>query len=132
MLMSTVDLLIEEIGPANADAICNMKCGAKQGRRDRLLRALDDAARHYKDSNRKVRQAFFHGAVDGLRSRTHTPVRELGVGIWNEAMELNFWPDSVFLRLSSTGFTRPARLMDGDGESKPGFPWHMVRAGFTS
>jgi len=27
------------------------KGGGKQGRRDKLLRALDDAARHYKDSN---------------------------------------------------------------------------------
>ena len=39
--------------------------GVKQGRREKLLRALDDAARHYKDSNQKVRQAFFHGLVTG-------------------------------------------------------------------
>ena len=38
--------------------------GAK-GRREKLLRALDDAARHYKDSNQKVRQAFFHGLLTG-------------------------------------------------------------------
>ena len=80
-------------GPANANTICNMevqswlniriglrlptttqcgfslaklvKGGGKQGRRDKLLRALDDAARHYKDSNQKVRQAFFHGLLTG-------------------------------------------------------------------
>ena len=39
--------------------------GVKQGRREKLLRALDDAARHYKDSNQKVRQAFFHGLLTG-------------------------------------------------------------------
>ena len=42
-----------------------VKGGGKQGRRDKLLRALDDAARHYKDSNQKVRQAFFHGLLTG-------------------------------------------------------------------
>ena len=42
-----------------------VKDGGKQGRRDKLLRALDDAARHYKDSNQKVRQAFFHGLLTG-------------------------------------------------------------------
>lgn len=31
----------------------------------KLLRALDDAARHYRDSNQKVRQAFFHGLLTG-------------------------------------------------------------------
>jgi hypothetical protein len=36
-----------------------------QPRRDRLLRALDDAARHYQDSEQKVRQAFFHGLLTG-------------------------------------------------------------------
>jgi hypothetical protein len=41
-----------------------VKSGAK-GRREKLLRALDDAARHYKDSNQKVRQAFFHGLLTG-------------------------------------------------------------------
>jgi CheY-like chemotaxis protein len=30
-----------------------------------LLRALDDAARRYKDSNQKVQQAFFHGLLTG-------------------------------------------------------------------
>lgn len=37
----------------------------KQGRRGRMLRALDDAARHYKDSNQIVRRAFFHGLLTG-------------------------------------------------------------------
>jgi hypothetical protein len=41
-----------------------LKLGKKQGR-EKLLRALDDAARHYKDSNQKVRQAFFHGLLTG-------------------------------------------------------------------
>jgi len=39
--------------------------GRKQHPRERLLRALDDAARHYKDSHQKVRQAFFHGLLTG-------------------------------------------------------------------
>lgn len=33
--------------------------------RKRLLGALDAAARHYKDSDEKVRQAFFHGLLTG-------------------------------------------------------------------
>jgi molybdenum-dependent DNA-binding transcriptional regulator ModE len=39
--------------------------GGKQAGRAKLLRALDDAARHYEDSNQKVRQAFFHGLLTG-------------------------------------------------------------------
>jgi hypothetical protein len=39
--------------------------GTRGVRRDKLLRALDDAARHYKDSNQKARQAFFHGLLTG-------------------------------------------------------------------
>ncbi|HEY6127680.1 MAG TPA: hypothetical protein VIW23_05800 [Candidatus Acidoferrum sp.] len=39
--------------------------GSSQVRREKLLRALDDAARHYKDSNQKVRRAFFHGMLTG-------------------------------------------------------------------
>src|SRR5262249_51337012 len=39
--------------------------GSNQVRREKLLRALDDAARHYKDSNQKVRRAFFHGLLTG-------------------------------------------------------------------
>jgi hypothetical protein len=42
-----------------------MKAGTHQLRREKLLRALDDATRHYKDSNQKVRQAFFHGLLTG-------------------------------------------------------------------
>ena len=38
---------------------------SNQARRERLLRALDDATRHYKDSNQKVRRAFFHGLLTG-------------------------------------------------------------------
>jgi hypothetical protein len=38
--------------------------GRHQQRREKLLRALDDATR-YKDSNQKVRQAFFHGLLTG-------------------------------------------------------------------
>jgi hypothetical protein len=36
-----------------------------QARREKLLRALDDATRHYKDSNQRVRRAFFHGLLTG-------------------------------------------------------------------
>ena len=43
--------------------------GTRQLRREKLLRALDDATRHYKDSNQKVRQAFFHGLSTATRSR---------------------------------------------------------------
>ena len=39
--------------------------GTEKARRDKLLRALDDAARHYKDSNEKVRRALFHGLLTG-------------------------------------------------------------------
>lgn len=39
--------------------------GTRQLRRDKLLLALDDATRHYKDSNQKVGQAFFHGLLTG-------------------------------------------------------------------
>jgi hypothetical protein len=34
-------------------------------RREKLPRALDDAARHYKDSNQKARRACFHGLLTG-------------------------------------------------------------------
>jgi len=37
----------------------------RRGAQARLLRALDDAARHYSDSSKKVRQAFFHGLLTG-------------------------------------------------------------------
>ena len=39
--------------------------GSRQVPREKLLRALDDAAGHYRDSNKKVRQAFFHGLLTG-------------------------------------------------------------------
>ncbi len=39
--------------------------GPRQQRRERLLKALDQAARRYKDSNQKQRQAFFHGLLTG-------------------------------------------------------------------
>jgi molybdenum-dependent DNA-binding transcriptional regulator ModE len=41
------------------------KEGGKQSGRAKLLRALDEAARHYEDSNQKVRQAVFHGLLTG-------------------------------------------------------------------
>jgi hypothetical protein len=39
--------------------------GKHRHHREKLLRALDDAMRHYNDSNKKVRQAFFHGLLTG-------------------------------------------------------------------
>jgi hypothetical protein len=39
--------------------------GAHQVRREKLLRALDDATRHYMDSHQKARRAFFHGLLTG-------------------------------------------------------------------
>ena len=39
--------------------------GPHQQRREKLLKALDQAARRYKDSNQKQRQAFFHGLLTG-------------------------------------------------------------------
>lgn len=32
---------------------------------EKLLRALGDAARHYRDSDLQARQAFFHGLLTG-------------------------------------------------------------------
>ena len=49
-----------------------VKGGGKQGRRDKLLRALDDAARHYKRLESKSAAGILSWAADGLRSRTHT------------------------------------------------------------
>ena len=43
--------------------------------RERLLHALDDAARHYKDSKQKVRQAFFHGLLTGYAVALKLPSR---------------------------------------------------------
>ena len=45
-------------------------------------------------------------------------------------MEFDFWPNFGLLHSRSTGFTRPAWFMDGDGESKSKLSWHMVRARF--
>ncbi len=39
--------------------------GTQQQRRERLLQALDQAARRYKGSREKERQAFFHGLLTG-------------------------------------------------------------------
>jgi hypothetical protein len=39
--------------------------GPHQQRREKLLKALDQAARRYEDSNQKQRQAFFHGLLTG-------------------------------------------------------------------
>lgn len=39
--------------------------GTRQRRREKLLKALDEAAKHYEDSSQKERQAFFHGLLTG-------------------------------------------------------------------
>ncbi len=39
--------------------------GSRQHRREKLLKALDEASRHYGDSSHKERQAFFHGLLTG-------------------------------------------------------------------
>jgi hypothetical protein len=39
--------------------------GSRQVRREKLLKALDEASRHYSDSSQKERQAFFHGLLTG-------------------------------------------------------------------
>lgn len=45
------------------------KLGTPRGSRSvdqkKLLQALDQAAQHYKDADRKLTQAFFHGLVTG-------------------------------------------------------------------
>lgn len=45
------------------------KLGAPRGSRSvdqkKLLQALDQAAQHYKNADKKLRQAFFHGLVTG-------------------------------------------------------------------
>lgn len=45
------------------------KLGAPRGSRsvdqEKLVRALDQAAQHYKTADEKVRQAFFHGLLTG-------------------------------------------------------------------
>jgi hypothetical protein len=42
-----------------------MDGGSRNFSREKLLHALDDAARHYDDSDQKVRRAFFHGLLTG-------------------------------------------------------------------
>lgn len=39
--------------------------GSQQQRRQRLLKALDEAARRYQSAGQKERQAFFHGLLTG-------------------------------------------------------------------
>jgi len=39
--------------------------GTRQKRREKLLKALDEASRHYDNSAQKERQAFFHGLLTG-------------------------------------------------------------------
>lgn len=39
--------------------------GSHQQRREKLLKALDDASQHYNSSTHKERKAFFHGLLTG-------------------------------------------------------------------
>ena len=39
--------------------------GTRQKRREKLLKALDEASRHYQTTSQKGRQAFFHGLLTG-------------------------------------------------------------------
>ncbi len=39
--------------------------GPRQQRREKLLKALDQASRRYKSTDQKQRQAFFHGLLTG-------------------------------------------------------------------
>jgi hypothetical protein len=39
--------------------------GPHQPRREKLLKALDDAAQRYRSSTQKERKAFFHGLLTG-------------------------------------------------------------------
>jgi hypothetical protein len=39
--------------------------GTRQKRREKLLKALDEASRHYQKTSQKERQAFFHGLLTG-------------------------------------------------------------------
>ncbi|MBI3896486.1 MAG: hypothetical protein HY313_11210 [Acidobacteria bacterium] len=39
--------------------------GSHQQRREKLLKALEEASRRYKDSSQKERKAFFHGLLTG-------------------------------------------------------------------
>ena len=42
-----------------------LAAGKQQKRREKLLKALDEASKHYEDSSQKERQAFFHGLLTG-------------------------------------------------------------------
>ena len=39
--------------------------GTRQRRREKLLKALEEASRHYQNSSQKERQAFFHEFLTG-------------------------------------------------------------------
>jgi len=39
--------------------------GSHQQRREKLLKALDDASQRYRSSTQKERKAFFHGLLTG-------------------------------------------------------------------
>ncbi|MFQ5851821.1 MAG: hypothetical protein ACE5JU_14715 [Candidatus Binatia bacterium] len=39
--------------------------GTQQKRREKLLRALEEASRRYNNSSQRERQAFFHGLLTG-------------------------------------------------------------------
>ena len=39
--------------------------GTRQRRREKLLKALEEASQRYKNSTQKERQAFFHGLLTG-------------------------------------------------------------------
>src|SRR5207248_5001686 len=39
--------------------------GTRQRRREKLLKALEEASRHYQNTSEKERQAFFHGLLTG-------------------------------------------------------------------
>lgn len=43
----------------------HLGAGKNEESREKLIRALNDAARHYGDSDLQARQAFFHGLLTG-------------------------------------------------------------------
>ena len=42
-----------------------LSAGPHQQRREKLLKALDDASQRYRSSTQKERKAFFHGLLTG-------------------------------------------------------------------
>lgn len=42
-----------------------VSAGSHQQRREKLLKALDEASRRYQSSTQKERKAFFHGLLTG-------------------------------------------------------------------